>query len=148
MLLATQIDNISIWVSVLKVAVPLVGLAMSVFHAGIIARNIDAADFWRSSIGLIEGDPDFWEYTESGNLVQGTDNGRATRQAQQPLRLSQLPGFINFIKKLHPNPIFGFWLPLLIFILWLLTLIWGCVQLWTVHFKGGFPEKSSIFLGA
>ncbi|MCL0057652.1 hypothetical protein M1N05_01090 [Dehalococcoidales bacterium] len=125
----------------MKVAVPLVGLAMSVFHAGIIARNIDA-DFWRSSIGLIEGNPDFWEYTESGNLVQGTDNGRATRQAQQPLRLSQLPGFINFIK--HPNPIFGFWLPLLIFI--------GCSRSFGVAFsygqytlKGGSQKNLRFF---
>ena len=66
LLLSTQVGNIGIWAIALKVALPAVGLIMSVLHSISIARTIDAADFWRSSIGLIEEDSDFWYPTKLG----------------------------------------------------------------------------------
>ena len=139
LLLSTQVGNISIWIIALKVALPIVGLVMSVLHSVSIARTIDAADFWRSSIGLIEEDPNFW-YPAKAERDNDLDIFRArrrylegiqVRQQQHVLRLSQPPSFIKKLSSHLPDPnrIFVFWLPSLIGTLWFLALIWSCVQL-------------------
>jgi hypothetical protein len=137
--LSSQVGNINAWIIAFKVVLPAVGLVMSVLHSISIARTIDAADFWRSSIGLIEEDSDFWY---PAKVKKDTDldifrarcrylEGIQMRQQQHVLRLSQPH---SFIKKLsshlpEPNRIFVFWLPSLIGILWLLALVGSCVQL-------------------
>ena len=59
-LLLTPIENTDSWISTIKILLPAAGLVISVLHSVSIARTINAADFWRSSIGLIEKDADFW----------------------------------------------------------------------------------------
>jgi hypothetical protein len=139
LLLSIQIDKINAWIIVLKVALPTVGLVMTILHSISIARTIDAADFWRSSIGLIEEDPDFW-YPTKAERDADLDvfkarcrylEGIQTRQQHHALRLSQPPSFVKKLSRHLPDPnrIFVFWLPFLIGILWLLALIWSLLPL-------------------
>jgi hypothetical protein len=101
-------DNYNVWIIVLKVALPTVGLVMAVLHSISIARTIDAADFWRSSIGLIKNDPDFWYLTKAErdadlDVFKARHRyleGIQTRQQRHALRLSQPP---NFMKKLSSH---------------------------------------------
>lgn len=138
-LLLTPIENTNSWISAIKVLLPAVGLVISILHSVSIARTIDAADFWRSSIGLIEKDTDFW-YPAKTEKDADLDifwarhrylDGIQTRQQQNTLRLSQPPAFIKRLSSHLPDPnrIFVFWLPVLIGILWLFTFIWGVVQM-------------------
>ena len=138
LILANQISDTNIYFIVLKIAIPIVGLMMSVLHSVTVSGTINAADFWRSSIGLIETDLDYWypeKIEQDNDLDIFSARGRSldkiqTRQRQNALRLSQPP---NFLKRLSsylpgPNRIFVIWLPFLIFMLWLLALLWS----WTL----------------
>jgi hypothetical protein len=104
LLLSTQVGNVNLWVIILKVVLPIIGFLMVLLHFINITRTIDAADFWRSSIGLVEEDPDFWY---PAKVERDTDldifrarrrylDGIQTRQQNHALRLGQSP---NFIKK-------------------------------------------------
>jgi hypothetical protein len=125
------------WIESLRVILPIVGLIMSVLQFKIIARSIDAADFWRSSIGLIEEDSDFWYRAKEDKdkdldiflaRMRYLNGNEPSRQRESPIVLSRLPIFINKFLYFLPEPllIYGFWLPLLILILWLLALILVC----------------------
>lgn len=139
LLLSTQIYNIDRWFIILKIALSAAGMLMSIWHIFSITHTINAADFWRSSIGLIEEDPDFWypskiERDEDLDIFSARSrylNGMQTRQQQHMLRLSQPPIFVKKLSRYFPgtNRISAFWLPFLIGILWLLAFIWSCVQL-------------------
>ncbi len=118
---------------ILKMAFPILGLTMSVFQSIIIARTIDAADYWRSTIGLIEKDQDFWSEKKPNDIDLDVFsarkryiNGDSTRQQENPLKLCESLSLINRLSVYlpHPNRIYVFWLPFLIGILWLLALIW------------------------
>jgi hypothetical protein len=133
-LLSLPAGNNKTGIFYLELALPAVGLIMSVLHSIIITRNMDAADFWRSSIGLIEDDSDFWypqpKTKKDMDLDIFTARSRylkdnPIRQKQHSLRLSHPPGFIKKLSSFLPDPnqIYVYWLPSLIFILWFLALL-------------------------
>jgi hypothetical protein len=112
---------------------------LSVVQPFIVARTLDALNFWRSTLGLIEDDPDFWYPCK----VEGdTDldvtrarvrhwSGMPTRQAGSPLRLSRrapaTDRLVRFIvrhpDRFHPNKFFAIWAPALLALVWTLSLI-------------------------
>jgi hypothetical protein len=123
-------------IAVLRVALPFIGLIMSALHSTIIAHTLEAEDFWRSTIRLIEKDQDFW-YPEKlkadDDLDVFTARERYKKDISNPIRQEEYPvkfsRSTNLIKKLSrllpkPNRIYAFWLPFIICILWLLALIW------------------------
>ncbi len=121
------------WINVLRVIIPIFGFLMGVLHSIIISRTMNAADFWRSSIGLIEKDLDFWYTDKVEGDARDTDldiftargkylNGnKDSRQQKSPIILSRPPSFINKLSChfLDPNPIYVFLLPFFIAILWM-----------------------------
>ncbi|WP_440953650.1 hypothetical protein [Methanococcoides sp. FTZ1] len=135
LVLANQISETNICFIILKIAIPIVGLMMSVLHSVTISNTINAANFWRSSIGLIEDDDDYWYPSK---IEQDTDldifkarrryldNKIQTRQLYNPLSLSQPPKLLKRPSSYLPQPnrIFVLWLPSLIGMLWLLALLW------------------------
>jgi len=142
LLLATRANTFTVWASILSIALPVAGIVISFFHFVIIYRNVDAANFWRSTIRLIEEDPDFWEVKAEKDTDLDLFSARSrylsaaqTRQQQHPLKLSGPPQILEkkpfrslSLRYLQPNQIFGWWLPILVSILWLLAIIWGCVE--------------------
>lgn len=116
----------------MSVAIPVVGLALSVVHPFLIARTISALEFWRSTAGLIETDPDYW-YPGKTALDADLDftSARArfwrdvpTRQARAVIRLGRPPKIIMRLHRLVPDPntLFSTWIPMLIGLLWGLAL--------------------------
>lgn len=116
---ATQVNQAGMWVFTLKTALASLGVVMSIFHHIIIRHNLQARDFWREKLIQIENDPDFWyparvekdmnlNIIESGHkMVEARDQaGKLTRH-------------------LHPNALYGSWLPFLLGMLWLLALGWS-----------------------
>ena len=129
------------WIYALRVTIPIFGFLMSVLHSIIISRTMNAADFWRSSIGLIEKDSDFWYLDKVDGDIRDTDldiftarsrylNGN-TFSLKSPIILSRPPSFINKLSSQIPDPnqIYVFLLPSFIAILWILALIWGLSDL-------------------
>lgn len=123
-------------IAVLRVTLPVLGLIMSILHSTIIAHTLEASDFWRSTICLIEKDQDFWypgKVKGDNDLDVFTarerykkDISNTTRQEEYTVKFSQIP---DFAKKLYilfprPNRIYVFWLPFIIGVLWFLALIW------------------------
>lgn len=120
----------------LRVTLPVMGLIMSVIHSVIITHTMDAADFWRSSICLIEEDQCFWypekvkndddlDVFSARNRLRLKDRN-LTRQEKCSIKISKPP---KFIKKLssklpEPNRFYVFWLPFFICIIWFIAFIW------------------------
>ncbi len=59
LLLRAQI-NVTGWALTAGVLISIFGILISVIQIFLIGRNIAAANFWRSTIRLIEEDNDFW----------------------------------------------------------------------------------------
>lgn len=123
-------------IAILRVTLPVLGLIMSILHSTIIAHTLEASDFWRSTICLIEKDQDFWypgKVKDDSGLDVFTarekykkDISNPTRQEEYIVKFGQIP---DFAKKLYiilpkPNRIYVFWLPFIIGVLWFLALIW------------------------
>jgi hypothetical protein len=116
----------------MSIAIPIVGLALSLVHPFLIARTISALEFWRSTAGLVETDPDYW-YPGKTPLDADLDFTSArvrfwqkvpTRQVGATLRLGRPPKLIMRLHRLVPDPntLFSTWIPMLVGILWALAL--------------------------
>jgi len=144
-LISTQIKEVDILILSLKLLLSVVGFIICIFQYSIINSTIDAANFWRSSIRLIEEDPDYW-YPNKEDGDKDLDifkarrrylDGIQTRQTKYPLKLSELPSITrktsSFLAK--PNSIFGFFLPTLIGIIWFFCFMISNIQLWLYVFN-------------
>lgn len=107
--------------------VPILGIGFSFVQKRLIGSNIAAANFWRSTAGLIQEDEDFWWPRKT---IHDCDldffhartraaRGEPTRQMQRPIR-GEGVAFEGF----GPNTIMSQYLPFTFFILWLFALAW------------------------
>ncbi|MDI6905722.1 MAG: hypothetical protein QMD13_09635 [Candidatus Bathyarchaeia archaeon] len=99
----------------MKVAVSVLGIAMSAFHFIIVKYTVQAAQFWRDKLIQIENDSDFWYPAKVDTDLEL--NIIETRQKTRKL-----------IAYLEPNTIYGCWLPFLLTLLWSLTLCWSTID--------------------
>jgi hypothetical protein len=130
-ILPTQISSFD----ALRITLPVIGLIMSVIHSVIITHTMDAADFWRSSICLIEEDQCFW-YPEKVKNDDDLDvfsarsrfrlNSNLTRQKKSIKKLSDPPKLIKKLSSILPEPnrYYVFWLPFFICFIWFVAFIW------------------------
>ncbi|WP_192348634.1 NUDIX hydrolase [Algoriphagus sp. Y33] len=133
----SELAQVSIILSVLSV----IGIAMCFLHSVSIARSKEVANFWRSSIGLIEDDIDFWHPIKSRfdndlDIFKARKrylDGIETRQHLSPLRNrnSPLPKIAKWLLTAMPSSdkIFIFWIPGFMLVLWVLCLALGLRQL-------------------
>lgn len=128
LLVRTMTENETVWTILVSLLVPILGIAINILTIFVIGRTIAAGDFWRTTAGLIEADDGFWwpkkvEADTDLDFFLARDRavrGIPTRQSDKPLALG---GFR--IERIHAATIFGFWLPLLLTVLWLFALAWG-----------------------
>ncbi len=113
--LATQLSDRSVWTLALKLAVPTLGIAMSIFQYIVIRHTLDAAHFWRDRLRQIEADADFW-YPDKVRGDKDLDIIEARHKAAKEARYA------------HPNAIYGYWLPVFLGILWSLAFFWGVID--------------------
>lgn len=131
LLLRTQLQQQTGWSMAAGIAISSVGIIFSFLFFIIIGRTIASANFWRSTAGLIQQDPDFWF---PGETIQDADldffsarnrsaQDKETRQRQHPLELGGVAIKRKFAR-LAPNFIFGTLLPIIIGLLWVFALVW------------------------
>lgn len=113
--LAIEVVAVRTEILAFKLAVPIVGITMSVFHHLVIRHNLQARDFWRDRLIQIENDPDFWYPAK----VAG-DNNLNIIQARHAVARS--------VRRFHPNAMYGYWLPLFLGALWSLALWWVIID--------------------
>jgi hypothetical protein len=127
---------------ILKIVLPILGILTCYFHILTISLAFEVAIFWRTSIGLIETDEDFWypsrtEMDEDLDIMIAKtkymdykyDNSKIkTRQAvaENKLYLSHSKPWdivSNLPFKVSSNKLFEYWVPFLLIFLWLITLL-------------------------
>lgn len=121
------------WVQALRAAICVLGLSFSAAHPLIIAQTLDALDFWRNTLGLIEQDPDYW-YPTDPERDQDLDlfsararhwQGMDTRQHAARVRPPTLPAWIHAnAKKLPPNRFYAGYLSGAFAVMWIVGLCW------------------------
>lgn len=139
-LISTQTQKVDISIIGFKLILSIVGLVITIFQYFIINRTLDASNFWRSSIGLIEEDTDYW-YPKKEKNDKDLDifkarnrylHGVKTNQMKNPVILTKLPIIgKNNISTVSPNLIFGFFIPTLIGIIWVFCFIVSFIQFYT-----------------
>lgn len=133
--------------SILKLILPILGIITCYFHILTISLAFEVATFWRTSIGLIEKDEDFWyppDSTKDKDLDIMTaktkymdakyhKSNEQTRQANpnDRLGLSHSKPW-NIIRelpfKVSSNKLFEYWTPFLLIFLWGTTIyIYGYI---------------------
>jgi hypothetical protein len=123
------------WVLALRAAMCVVGLLFSFAQPFVIAQTLEALNFWRGTLGMIEQDPDFWypgktDLDADLDLMSARHRDRykqVTLQAGSLLRRQTLPGwFSRHAYKVSPNRFYGGYLSLAFALLWLAALCWTC----------------------
>lgn len=121
---------------------PVIGIAMCLFHVATLGRAKDAADFWRGSIRLIEQDQDFW-YPGKMKVDNDLDIFHArvryltqslpTRQTEHKFRnrKAPIPMLASLLMECMPSSdrIYMYWVPGFIASLWIMCL---ASQVWRV----------------
>jgi len=142
--------------NVMAVAIPVIGIALSLVHPFLIARTIRALEFWRSTAALVERDPDYWF---PGKVLDGTRSdedldflmarqrrarGESSRQDEVPMPLGRAPRIVMRLQSRVPDPntIFSTWLPTLMGALWMLALI-VAASATTWHDPAGIPTRTT-----
>lgn len=138
-------DDSSLPLSLLAIGLSVVGLSLSVAQPYLIARTIEASNFWRATIKLIEKDPDFWHPSKlpaDDDLdvmlaKQRYDDGVSVRQGESGSLRRRRPPVLWRLGEPLKNPVMFplYWLPVLIWLLWLFGLVVAIVQLFA-----GNPE--------
>ena len=125
---------------IINIVLPVSGIIFSLFHSASIIRTIESADYWRSSIGLIEDDPDFWNAIKSDYDIdldifrakRRYTDGIKTRQNDYILRNkgTKIPRFVQKVLSYLPTPdhINVYLTPAMTIIMWLTGLAWATLR--------------------
>ena len=135
-ILMTQVQDPTAWSLAISALISFIGILFSGLHILVIGQNISSANFWRSTVGIIEEDSDFWwpQKTDGDTDLDFFHarirhlQGNETRQRKASLNLGGL-AIWNKHRSLAPNSIFGMWLPIIMGSLWLSGFIWVLVEI-------------------
>jgi hypothetical protein len=133
----TTSSSASIWLDILRVSICMVGFVFSLAHPLIIAQTLEALDFWRNTLALIERDPDYWYPRTSMDkdldfiLARARHwRGEPTRQRDVAVRPRTLPRWVyTQATRLPPNRFYAGYLSVGFAVLWMLGLLWTCSNL-------------------
>ena len=114
------------------IVVSVFGISFSLAQVFIIGSNVEAANFWRSTAGLIQSDDDFWWPTRTKSDID-LDFFHSRRRAQEGTDTRQgtqsIAGGGIVWRKLSPSRALGLWLPVSFGFLWVFALVWSIALL-------------------
>lgn len=122
-----------------RLALSVFGLVLCLTYLVVSAQTLNALEFWRGSLALIEDDPDYWY---PGRTLRDEDldlfHARArdhanlsTKQHEQPVQHRILPRCIHrlALRSIAPNQFYAGLLPAAFASLWLGAFTWSCFDL-------------------